>query len=82
MIGDKKSFQKLEQYESGLVKFGNNDGAKIVGKGTIKLGDEKWVKLEEVLFLDGLKCNLLSVIQICDKDNDVTFKKHGYEIRR
>ena len=81
MTGDKKKFQKLQEYEGGSVRFGNNDGAQIVGKGTVKLNDGN-IRSEEVLFVVGLKHNLLSVSQICDKGNDVIFKKHGCEIRR
>jgi len=40
------------------------------------------VKIEEILFIVYLKYSLLSVIQICDKDNDFIFKKHCCEIRR
>lgn len=36
MIGYKERFQNLQKYEGGSVKFRNNDGAKIVGKGTVK----------------------------------------------
>jgi len=35
-----------------------------------------------VLFVIGLKHKLLSVSQICDKGNDVIFKKYSCEIRR
>jgi len=63
------------------MKFGNNDGPKIVGRGTIKINDGK-IKSEEVLFVIGLKHSLLSVSQICDRGHDVIFKKHGCEIRR
>jgi len=41
MIGDKRKFQNLQQYEGGLVRFGNNDGVKIVGKRMVKINDGK-----------------------------------------
>lgn len=81
MTGDKQKFEKLEKFEGGSVRFGNNDGAKIAGKGTVKIGHGK-IKSEEVLFVVGLKHSLLSVSQICDKGNNVTFKRKGCEIRR
>jgi len=71
----------LEQHEGGLVKFGNNDGPKIVGRGIVKINDGK-IRSEEVLFVIRLKHSLLSVSQICDRGHDVIFKKHGCEIRR
>lgn len=64
-----------------MIKLGNNDGAKIVGRGTIKINNDK-IKLEEVLFVVGLKHNLLSVSQIYDSIHDMIFKKKGCEIRR
>lgn len=81
MIGDKTSFENLQQYDGSLVKFGNNYGARIVGNGLVKFKNEK-IKTEEVLFVVDLKNNLLSVSQICDKGNDVIFKKHDCEIIR
>jgi len=71
----------LEQHEGGSVKFGNNDGAKIVGRGTVKINDGK-IKSKKVLFMIGLKHSLLSVSQIYDRGHDVIFKKYGCEIRR
>lgn len=72
MIDDKQRFENLEEYEGGLVKFVNNDGAKIVGRGVVKLGNGKF-KYEEVLFVVGLKHSLQSVSQIYDKGNEVIF---------
>jgi len=37
---------------------------------------------KEVLFIIDLRHNLLSVSQICDRGNDVIFKRNGCEIRR
>ena len=81
MTGDKQKFEILKSFEGGSVKFGNNNGAKIMGKGTIQINQGK-IKSEEVLFVDGLKHNLLSISQICDKGNDVIFKRKGCEIRK
>ncbi|XP_043710262.1 glutamate receptor 2.7-like [Telopea speciosissima] len=81
MIGDKKRFEKLETYAGGSVKFGNNDGAKIVGKGTISLNNEK-MQSQDVLYVEGLKHNLLSISQICDRGHEVVFNSQGCEIRR
>lgn len=81
MTGDKRRFEKLGQHEGGSVKFGNNDGENIIGRGIVKINDGNII-LEEVLFMIGLKHHLLSVSQIYDRGYDVIFKKHGCEIRR
>lgn len=81
MSGDKKKFEKLQPYEGGLVKFGNNVGAKIIDKCTIKINDKN-IRLEEVLFMIRLKHSLLSINQIYDRGYNVTLKKYRCEIRR
>ncbi|KAJ8644507.1 hypothetical protein MRB53_006255 [Persea americana] len=81
MSGDNDRFMNLEQYDGGSVKFGNNDGAKIVGKGAVQLNHGK-ITSKEVLFVNGLKHSLLSVSQICDQGHEVVFKKMGFEIRK
>lgn len=81
MTGDKHNYYNIQKYEVRSVKFGNNYGEKIIVKGTMKIGNGK-MKSEEVLFVIGLRHNLLSVSKICDKGNDFIFKRHGCEIRR
>lgn len=70
MTGDKAEFTKLQHFEGGSVKFGNNDGAEICGKGAVQPKEGK-IGSEEVLYVSGLKHNLLSVSQICDKGHEV-----------
>ena len=81
MTGDKEKFIKLQHYEGGSVKFGNDDGAKICGKGVVQLMANK-IRSEEVLYVSGLRHNLLSVSQICDKGHEVVFTKNGFAIKK
>ncbi|KAJ4973844.1 hypothetical protein NE237_007018 [Protea cynaroides] len=81
MTGDKKMFQQLQQYEGGIVKFGNNEGAKVTGKGSISINNGK-VKLHDVFYVSGLKHNVFSISQICDRGHEVIFNKQGCEIKR
>ena len=81
MTGDKQKFTKIQDYDGGSVKFGNNDGAQIVGKGTMSISDNK-IRSEDVLYVEGLKHNLLNVSQICDRGHEVIFKKQGCEVRK
>ena len=61
MIGDKDKFMYFnEMKKEKNVTFGNNTLASIKGKGTVMLKEK--VKAGNVLFVDGLKHNLLSVI--------------------
>jgi hypothetical protein len=65
MIGDKSKFLTLSESKSGNVTFGNDALGKIKGKGMVSLSNSKG-KAQDVLFLEGLKHNLLSVSQVCD----------------
>ena len=38
-------------------------------------------KAQDVLFVDGLKANFLSVSQMCDKGCEVLFRAQDYEVR-
>jgi len=54
------------------VKFGGNQSGKIIGIGTI--GNSS-ISINNVLLVDGLEHNLLSISQFCDNGYDVMFEK-------
>ena len=60
MTGDKTKLNNLNNFNGGSVKFDNNGDAKIVGKGHVSLNGGK-ILCDNVLYVDGLKHNLLSV---------------------
>jgi hypothetical protein len=66
MTGDKRKFMSLSESKSGNVTFGNDAPGKIKGKGMVSLSNGKG-KAQDVLFVDGLKHNPLSVSQFCDR---------------
>nr|GEX37350.1 integrase, catalytic region, zinc finger, CCHC-type, peptidase aspartic, catalytic [Tanacetum cinerariifolium]GEX37353.1 integrase, catalytic region, zinc finger, CCHC-type, peptidase aspartic, catalytic [Tanacetum cinerariifolium]GEX37357.1 integrase, catalytic region, zinc finger, CCHC-type, peptidase aspartic, catalytic [Tanacetum cinerariifolium]GEX37366.1 integrase, catalytic region, zinc finger, CCHC-type, peptidase aspartic, catalytic [Tanacetum cinerariifolium]GEX37371.1 integrase, c len=57
----------------GMVKFGNDHVAKIMGYGDYKIGN---VTISKVYFMEGLGHNLFSVGQFCDSDLEVAFREH------
>lgn len=63
MTGDRKMFTHFESTDCGNVIFGDNGKKKITGKGTIGMN----VRIEDFAYVEGLKFNLLSVRQLCDK---------------
>jgi hypothetical protein len=65
MTGDQRKLLKLNKKGKGKVTFGDNVSAKILGKGIVSLGNKK-TKAEDVLLVENLKPNLLSVSHICD----------------
>jgi hypothetical protein len=61
MTSDKDKFLTLRKERHGSVSFENDDSTKIIGKGTIKIGNKN-TKVENVLLVENMKHNLLSVI--------------------
>ena len=71
MTGDKEQFNKLDAKDGGNVTVRDNAKGKIIGIGEI--GNPQSLSIHHVLFVDGLKHNLLSISQLCDMGNKVTF---------
>ena len=72
MTGDKSKFSSLVSKEGGNVTFGGKDKGKIIGIG--KIGKDPTNYIENVLLVDGLHHNLLSISQLCDKGYKVLFE--------
>eukprot|EP00253_Pinus_taeda_P011665 PITA_11665 len=80
MTGDKEKIESYSALEKGKkVSFGNDTPASIKGKGTAHLKEK--VKAGNVLYVDGLKHNLLSVSQMCDQGTKVIFISNGCQVR-
>ncbi|GJU36851.1 retrovirus-related pol polyprotein from transposon TNT 1-94 [Tanacetum coccineum] len=60
------------------VRFGNDHIAKIMGYGDYQMGN---VTISHVYYVEGLGHNLFSVVQFCDSDLEVAFRKHTCFIR-
>nr|GEU60037.1 ribonuclease H-like domain-containing protein [Tanacetum cinerariifolium] len=71
MTGNISYLSDFEEISGGYVAFGENPkGGKITGKGKIKTGK---LDFDNVYFVKDLKFNLFSVLQMCDKKNNVLF---------
>jgi transposase InsO family protein len=80
MTGDKEKLESYSALEKGKkVSFGNDTPATIKGKGIAQLKEK--VKAGNVLYVDGLKHNLLSVSQMCDQRTEVIFRSNGCLVR-
>uniref|UniRef100_A0A151UEZ7 Retrovirus-related Pol polyprotein from transposon TNT 1-94 n=1 Tax=Cajanus cajan TaxID=3821 RepID=A0A151UEZ7_CAJCA len=71
MTGDKSKFVSLREKESKTITYGDNNKGKILGTGTV--GNSYNTLIEDVLYVEGLKYNLLSISQLCDKNFNVSF---------
>nr|GEW33821.1 Gag-Pol polyprotein [Tanacetum cinerariifolium] len=78
MTGDRSQFIKFLQKFLGMVKFGNDHVAKIMGYGDYQIGN---VTISQVYYVEGLGHNLFSVGQFCDSDLEVAFCQHTCFIR-
>ena len=73
MTGDHSFFEVFESKKGGIVTFGDGIKSQIKGKGTISLPGLP--DITTVLYVEGLRVNLLSISQICDQDFIVLFSK-------
>nr|GEV92985.1 ribonuclease H-like domain-containing protein [Tanacetum cinerariifolium] len=77
-IPKSRGYQGKLEINGGYVAFGGNTkGGKITGKGKIKTGK---LDFHDVYFVKELKFNLLSVSQMCDKENSVLFTDTEYVV--
>ena len=73
MKGEKSKFVSLKVKEEGYVTYGDNNKGKILGIGNV--GNSLTTLIQNVLFVDGLNHNLLSISQLCNKGYKIAFNK-------
>src|SRR3954453_16753413 len=74
MTGRRSMFQDLVLKYGGEVKFGGDQKGKIIGSGTISIGNSP--SITNVLLVEGLTHNLLSISQLCDNGYDIIFNQN------
>jgi len=78
MTGKRSYFEDRRPYSRGYVTFGDGGKGEILGIGNL-ISDEL-PKLENVLLVEGLFSNLISISQLCDQGMEVYFNKSGCKI--
>lgn len=78
MTGSKDYLIDYVELKSGCVTYGDDTKGRILGKGTMNV--EGIPKLHNVLHVDGLNSNLISISQLCDDDLFVKFDKNICEV--
>ncbi|GJV15893.1 retrovirus-related pol polyprotein from transposon TNT 1-94 [Tanacetum coccineum] len=73
MTGDRSQLTNLVNKFLGIVKFGNDHVAKILGYGDYQIRN---VMISRVYYVEGLGHNLFSVRQFCDSNLEVAFCQH------
>ena len=78
MTGDRKWLNNIKQMDGGTVTFGDSNKGKIKGIGEISIDDDVLVK--NILFVEGLHHNLISISQLCDNKMIAEFHRTGCNI--
>src|SRR5436190_7549133 len=71
MTGKINMLSSLQHKDGGLVTFGDNNQCKVIAIGNV--GQCKNPLIENILLVDGLRHNLLSISQLCDRGYKVLF---------
>jgi hypothetical protein len=79
MTGDQDKFISWKR-KGGNVAFEYDSSTKILGEGVVDLG-RKNVKSKNVLLVEYLKHNLLSVSKMCDQGYTLTFESQKCKIK-
>ena len=78
MTGDEAQFTSLKPKDEGFDNFGDNSKGKINRIGSIDKNSSTSIK--NVLLVKGLKHNLLSISQLCDKGCKVVFESFKCDV--
>ena len=70
MIGDKSFFTSFEDFNGSNANFGDGNVARVRDSS---VSIPRCLNLNRVIFVDGLKANLISISQICDSKLSVKF---------
>src|SRR3954462_5013043 len=73
MTGRRSTFQDLVLKPGGEVKFGGDQNGKIIVSGTISIDNSP--SITNVLLVEGLTHNLLSISQLSDNGYDIIFNQ-------
>ena len=73
MTGNKEFFTNLQPCNLESVRFGDGAKGPVIGSGLLKV--PCMLKLENVLLVNRLKVNLISISQLCDQNLFIKFTK-------
>lgn len=71
MTGDTTNFLSLKEHQGGGASFGGEKKGSVLEVG--RIGRSNVNSIGNVDYVEGLKYNILSITQICDRGNEVKF---------
>ena len=72
MTGDSSLHKEIIFYAGPKISFCDNSKGKVMGKGKITHGN---LNIEEVLLVENIHYNLISISQLCENNHVVEFYK-------
>ena len=78
MTGNSRLLTEVSKYAGPKITFGDNSKGKTVGKGKIVHGN---ITINDVLLVENLCYNLISISQMCDNGHVVEFHKNACYVR-
>ena len=81
MTGDRNKFVSLKEKNDGIVFFGNDGSSNVIGSGIVTLRS-KYALAKNVLLVENMNHNLLSVGQMCDQGHTILFNSTKSKIRK
>ena len=81
MTRDRNKFVSLKENKDGTMSFGNNGSSNVIGWGIVTLGS-KYALAKNVILVENMNQNLLSVGQMCDQEHTILFNSTKCEIRK
>ena len=75
MTGNIQLLSSFQNKDGGTVTFGDNNKGKVIGVGSVSNPNKPII--DNVLLVNGLKHNLLSISQLCDKGYKIVFEKES-----
>ena len=72
MSGEEQLFNNVTKQDLGSVTFGDNSKARAISISFVSFAGI--IQVEQLLLVDGLKHNLLSISQLCDEWNIIIFE--------
>ena len=78
MTGERSYLCDYQNMLDGYVSFDDGRKRRVLGKGTLLANGLS--KLKNVLHVEGLKANLLSISQLCDQKLNVKFTKDNCKV--
>src|SRR5438046_792273 len=81
MTGEKSMFTSLQlNNDAQEIVFGDSGKGEVVGVGKIPISNDQYIP--NVLLVDSLSYNLLSILQLCEMGYNYLFTNEGVQILR